>query len=83
MQEIQPKNEPIAARTRSRTFEQKYTTLSHSRALVAQLLTHVAHSVLDHDTGKQLKYVKLRKQQKFQKHGTNLSQMKWKDYIKE
>ena len=52
MQGIQPKNEPIAARTRSCTFAQKYTNPSHSRALAAQFLAHVAHAVLDHDTRK-------------------------------
>ena len=72
MQEIQPKIEPIAARTRSHTFTKKYTTLSH-----------VAHAVLDHDTGKQLNYGQLRKHSKFQKHGTNLSQIKWEDYARE
>ena len=66
IQAIQPLNEPIAARKISHTLSQKYTTLSHSRALAAQLLTHVANSVLDHDTGKQLNYGKLRKNKKFQ-----------------
>ena len=49
-QAIQPLNELIAARTRYGTLSHKYTTTSHSRALAAQLLTHVAYSVLDHDT---------------------------------
>ena len=42
-QTIQNKSEPIANRTRSRTFAQKYTTPSHSRALKTQLLTNVAN----------------------------------------
>ena len=67
MQGIQPKNEPISARRISRTFSQQYTTPSLSRSLAAQLLTHVAHSILDHDTGKQLNYGQLRKHPKFQK----------------
>ena len=66
IQEIQPLNERISARTRSITVSQKYTTLSHSISLAAQLLTHVENSVLDHDTGKQLNYGQLRKHPKFQ-----------------
>ena len=42
------------------------TNPSHSRALAAQLLTHVANSVLDHDTGKQLNYGQLRNHPRFQ-----------------
>ena len=34
--------------------------------LAAQLLTHVANLILDHDTGKQLNYGQLRKHTKFQ-----------------
>ena len=34
--------------------------------MAAQLLTHVSYSVLDHDTGEQLSYVKLGKHPKFQ-----------------
>ena len=45
-QPIQNKSEPIANRTISRTFAQKYTTPSHSRDLATQLLTHVANSLL-------------------------------------
>ena len=66
IQAIQTLNETIAARTRSRVLSQRYTTPSHSRALVAQLLKHVASSVLDHDTVKQLNYEKIRKLPKFQ-----------------
>ena len=58
---IQKTNEPIAQRTRSKTFEQKYTTPSHSRALATQLLTHMANSVLEQETRKQLNYGQLRK----------------------
>ena len=66
IQDIQPLNEPISAITRSSTLFHKYTTLSHSQELVAQLLKHVANSVLYHDTGKQLNYRQLRKHTKFQ-----------------
>ena len=66
IQAIQNLNEPIARRTRSRTVTQNYTTPTHSRVLEAQLLTHVAHSVLDQETGKQLNYGQLRKHPKFQ-----------------
>ena len=41
--------------------------------MAAQLITHVANSVLDHDTGKQLNYGQLRKHPKFQE--------KWKKYF--
>ena len=63
---IQTLNEPIADRKKSITLDNKYTTLSHSLSLAAQLLMHVAYSVLDHDTGKQLNYGKRRKHPKFQ-----------------
>ena len=66
IQAIQPINEPIAARTRSITLSHNYTTPSYSRVLATQLLTHVANSVLDHGTGKQLNYGQLRKHPKFQ-----------------
>ena len=39
---IHPLSEPVAARTRPSTLSHNYTTLSHSRALAAQILTHVA-----------------------------------------
>ena len=65
-QAIQNPSEPIAKRTRSRTLTQKYTTPSHSRALAEQLLTHVANSVLEQETEKQLNYGKLRKHPRFQ-----------------
>ena len=58
--------EPISQSTRLKTFEQKYTTPSHSRALATYLLTHMANSVLEHETGKQLNYVQLRKHPKLQ-----------------
>ena len=64
--EIQPLSEPVAARTRSRKLSHKYTTPSHSREFAAQLLTRVAYSVLDHDTGKKLNYGQLRKHPNFQ-----------------
>ena len=57
---IQKKNEPIAQRTRSKTFEKKITTPSHTRALATQLLTHMENSVLEQETGKQLNYGQLR-----------------------
>ena len=60
-QMIQNTNEPISHRTRSNFFKQKYTTSSHSRALSTQLLTHMANSVLEQKTGKQLNYGQLRK----------------------
>ena len=65
-QTIQTKSEPIATGTRSQTFAQKYTTPTHSRALDTQVLTYVANSVLEQETGKQLNYGKLRKHPKFQ-----------------
>ena len=65
-QSIQKKSESIAQRTRSKTFEQKYTTPSHSRALATQLLTHMANSVLEQETGKQLNYGQLRKHPRLQ-----------------
>ena len=65
-QTIQNKSEPIANRTISRAFAQKYTTPSHSRALATKLLTHVANSVLEQETGKQLNYEQLRKHPRFQ-----------------
>ena len=66
IQATQTLTEPIATRTKYRTLSQKYTTLSHSRALAEKLLTHVANSVLDQETGKQLNYGQLRKHPKFQ-----------------
>ena len=66
IQAIQPLNKPIATRTRSRTVSQKYTNPSHSRALAAQLLTHVSKSFLDQETGKQLNYGQLRNHPNFQ-----------------
>ena len=66
IQEIQTLNEPIAKRKRSLSVTQEYTTPSHSR-VAAQLITHVANSVLDQETGKQLNYGQLRKHPKFQK----------------
>ena len=65
-QAIQNLNEPIANRKRSRTVTQKYTTPSHSRVLTAQFLTHVSHSVLGQETGKQLNYGQMRKHPRFQ-----------------
>ena len=59
-------SEPISQRNRSKTFEQKYTTTSHSRALATHLLTHMSNSVLEHETGKQLNYGQLRKHPRFQ-----------------
>ena len=58
--------EMISQRTRSKTFEQKYTTPSHSRALATHLLTHMANSVLEPETGKQLNYGQLRKHPRLQ-----------------
>ena len=63
---IQKTSESISQRTRSKTFEQKYTTPSHSRALATHLLTHMAKSVLEHETGKQLNNGKLRKHPRLQ-----------------
>ena len=63
---LQKNNKPIAQRTRSKTFEQKYTTPSHSRALATQLLTRMANSVLEQETGKRLNYGQLRKHTRFQ-----------------
>ena len=65
-QAIQNPSEPIAKRTRSHTVTQKYTTPSHSRALAAQLLTYVANSLLQKETGKQINYGQLRKHPRFQ-----------------
>ena len=65
-QSIQPLNKPITGRTRASNLSHKYTTPSNSRALASQLLTHVSYSVLYHDTGEQLSYVKLGKHPKFQ-----------------
>ena len=65
IQAIQNLNENLANRTISRTVTQKYNNPSHARALKAQLLTHVAHSVLDQETGKQLNYGQLRKHPRF------------------
>ena len=59
-------SEPISQRTRSKTFEKKYTTPSHSRALATHLLTDMANSVLEHETGKQLNYGQLRKHPRLQ-----------------
>ena len=50
----------------SKTFEKQYTTPSHSRALATHLLTHMANSVLEHETGKQLNYGQLRKHPRLQ-----------------
>ena len=47
-------------------FEKIYTTPSHSRALATHLLTHMENSVLEHETGKQLNYGKLRKNPRLQ-----------------
>ena len=49
-----------------KTFEKKYTTPSHSRALATQLLTHMANSVLEQETRKQINYGKLRKHPRLQ-----------------
>ena len=49
---IRTLGEPVAAQTRYNTLSHNYTTPSHSRAFAEQLLTHLAYSVLDHDTGK-------------------------------
>ena len=59
-------SEPISQRTRSKNFEKQYTTPSHSRALATHLLTHMANSVLEHETGKQLNYGQLRKHPRLQ-----------------
>ena len=63
---LQKTSEPISQRTRSKTFEQKYTTPSHSRALATHLLTHMANSLLEHETGKQLNYGQPRKHPRLQ-----------------
>ena len=63
---IQNKIEPIAQRTRFRTYAQKYTMPSHSRALATQLLTHMANSLLGQETGNQLNYGQLRKHPRLQ-----------------
>ena len=65
-QSIQKKSEPIAQRTKSKTFEQKYTTPSHSRALDTKILIYMADSVLEQETGKQLNYGKPRKHPRLQ-----------------
>ena len=66
MKILQKTSEPILQRTRSKTFEQKYTTPSHSRELATHLLTHMKNSVLEHETGKQLNYGQLRKHPRLQ-----------------
>ena len=43
---IQLLDEPVAARTRSSTLSNNYTTPSRSRALEEQMLTHATYSVL-------------------------------------
>ena len=63
---IENPSEPIAKRTIYRTLTQKYTTPSHSIALAAQLLPHVANSALEQETVKQLNYGQLRKYPIFQ-----------------
>ena len=63
---LQKTSEPISQRTRSKTFEQNYTTPSHSRALATHFLTHMSNSVLEHETGKQINYGKLRKHPRLQ-----------------
>ena len=65
-QKIQKTTEPIAQRTISKTFEQKYTTSSHSRAIATQLLTHMENSFLEQETGKQLNDGQLRKHPRLQ-----------------
>ena len=40
-------------------YAQKYTTPSHSKALATKLLIHIANSVLEQETGKQLNYGQL------------------------
>ena len=59
-------SEPISQRTRSKTFEKKYTTPSHYRELATHLLTNMANSVLEHETGKQINYGQLRKNPRLQ-----------------
>ena len=63
---LQKTSEPILQRTRSKPFEKKYTTPSHSRELATHLLTHMAKSVLEHETGKKLNYGQLRKHPRLQ-----------------
>ena len=63
---IKNTSEPISHRTKSKTCEQKYTAPYHSRALATHLLSHMANSVLKHETGKQLNYGKLRKHPRLQ-----------------
>ena len=63
---LQKTSEPISQSTRSKTFDQKYTTPSHSRALATHLITHMENSVLEHETGKQLNYGQLRKHPRLQ-----------------
>ena len=65
-QMTQNTNGQITQRTRSKTFDQKYTIPSHSRALATQLLTHMTNSVLEQETGKQLNYGQLRKHPRLQ-----------------
>ena len=55
----------MAARARSRTVLQIFTTPSHSRAFAAQMLTHRAYSVLNNDTGKLLNNIQLGKHLKY------------------
>ena len=63
---LQKTSETISQRTRSKTFEQKYTTPSQSRALATHLLTHMENSVVEQKTGKQLNYGQLRKNPRLQ-----------------
>ena len=62
--QIQPLDEPVEKRTRSRTVAHNFTTPSRSRALTAQILTHEDYSVLDNEIGKLLNYGQLRKHPK-------------------
>ena len=64
--QIQPLDEPVAARTRSHTVSHNYTTTSRSRALAAQMLTHAAYYVLDNDTVNLLNNRQLRKHPNYQ-----------------
>ena len=59
-------SEPISQRTRSKTFEKKYTTPSHSREFSTHMLTHMVNSILEHETGKQLNYGQMRKHPRLQ-----------------
>ena len=56
----------MASRTRSSTLSHNYTTPSFSRSLAENILTHVAYSFLENETGKHLDYGQLRKYRKFQ-----------------